>query len=436
MSTPKFAEKHNLIAFLEKPIERDGFEQIVDFLNSNPINPSRWEEGYCYEASIRRDLILDDAEGTACLPTAAIFEELARIGVLSLEQIKTNQAVEIEKLKKRVKKLEGKKKKKRTHGLKRLYKVGLSARSISSYEEGLGDQEDASKQGRIAEIDAGEDLSLINETAQDQERMSEEDLFEVHDLDGDEVIVDITGGENVEQDATVAEKEDDVTLAQTLIEIKAAKPRAIGVIVQEPKPEKPLKKKDQITIDEEIARKLEARMKAEMEKEERIAREKVEANIAVVEQWEIVEERLKKTQVEVTEGSSKRAGDEIEQESAKRQMLEKEDDYVELKRCLEIVYEDDDDTMFEHHVKDSIWKYQQGAVKVYDWKLLDSYGVYCVTTRNMVYYLLVEKMYPLTNNIQHQMWKDVRLQVDYEVEMAYDLLRLIRRQINEGYIPA
>nr|GEX46303.1 hypothetical protein [Tanacetum cinerariifolium] len=46
-----------------------------------------------------------------------------------------------------------------------------------------------------------------------------------------------------------------------------------------------------------------------------------------------------------------------------------------------------------------------------------------------------EGMYPFTNNIQHQLWKDVRLQDDYEVEMADDLLRLIKRQINEGYIP-
>nr|GFA04099.1 hypothetical protein [Tanacetum cinerariifolium] len=52
-------------------------------------------------------------------------------------------------------------------------------------------------------------------------------------------------------------------------------------------------------------------------------------------------------------------------------------------------------------------------------------------SKNMVYYLLVEKMYPFTRNILHQMWNNVRLQVDYEVEMAYDLLRLIRRQINE-----
>ncbi|GKC95290.1 hypothetical protein Tco_1160732 [Tanacetum coccineum] len=32
------------------------------------------------ESSIRRDLHLDDAEGTDCLPTNTIFEELARMG--------------------------------------------------------------------------------------------------------------------------------------------------------------------------------------------------------------------------------------------------------------------------------------------------------------------------------------------------------------------
>nr|GEW32477.1 hypothetical protein [Tanacetum cinerariifolium] len=204
-----------------------------------------------------------------------------------------------------------------------------------------------------------------------------------------------------------------------------------------------------------------------------------------------VMEGSNKTQAKVTKGSSKRAGDEIEQESAKRQRLGKEDDTAELKRCLKIVLEDDDDvtiketplfsksptiagykiykegrkvtsklsgqerfkktkpvngmnnllfqtlkTMFEHHVEDNIWKYQQGVVKLHNWKLYDSCGVYCVTTQNMVYYLLIEKMYPFTKNILHQMWNDVRLQVDYEVEMAYELFRLIRRQINEGYIPA
>ncbi|GKD60232.1 hypothetical protein Tco_1297741 [Tanacetum coccineum] len=111
MSTPTFAETHNLVAFLEKPTESEGFEQIINFLNAssikdaltvNPtlytsciehfwtsakvktINEDVWLQALVdgkkiiiNEASIRRDLRLDDAEGTTCLPNATIFEELA-----------------------------------------------------------------------------------------------------------------------------------------------------------------------------------------------------------------------------------------------------------------------------------------------------------------------------------------------------------------------
>nr|GEY26074.1 putative ribonuclease H-like domain-containing protein [Tanacetum cinerariifolium] len=170
------------------------------------------------------------------------------------------------------------------------------------------------------------------EDAKDQRRLNEKEMFGVDDLDGHEVIMDVTTGENVEQDATVAEKEvstvasdygttiattpqitkDELTLARTLIEIKAAKLKARGVIVQDPsefrttsssqpsqlprvkdkgkgimvQPEKPLKKKEQIMMDEEVARKLGAQMKVEMEEEERIEREKDEANIALIEEWD------------------------------------------------------------------------------------------------------------------------------------------------------
>nr|GEX47132.1 hypothetical protein [Tanacetum cinerariifolium] len=320
MSTPTFTETHNLIAFLEKPTKSDGFEQIVDFLNVKAVNEDVWLQALVdgkkvivNEASIRRYLRLDDAKGTACLPNDAIFEELERMGkhkprrkqrketkvsqdeipteehihtpshdplpsgedrlqlnelieiytklsdkVLSLEQINTNQAAEIEKLKKRVKKLEGKKKK-RTHRLKRIYKVGLSARTISSDEKGWGNQEDASKHGRIAEININEDLSLINKTVQDQGRMNDQDMFGVNDLDGDEVVVNVSAGEKEEQSEKVTKKEvstvdpvttpgevvttadgkvsdalitttttdDELTLAQTLIKIKAVKPKAL-----------------------------------------------------------------------------------------------------------------------------------------------------------------------------------------------------------------
>nr|GEZ48358.1 hypothetical protein [Tanacetum cinerariifolium] len=312
--------------------------------------------------------------------------------VLSLEQIKTNQAAKIEKLKKRVNKLKGKKKK-RTHGLKKCIR-------------------------RIVEIDADEDLSLINKTTQDQERMNYQDMFGVNNLDGDEVVVDVSVGEKEEQSEKVAKKEvstvdpvttagevvttadvevntaltttttyDELTLAQTLIEIKTAKPKALiaatitvtpvstrpkekEIIIQEPfetpslkpisssqpsqlpqakdkgrgimvKNEKPLKKKDQIALDEEVARKLEAHMKAKMEEEERIEREKDEANIVVIEEWDDVQATID------ADRHSKRAGDEIEKESTKRQRLEKEDDTAELKRFMEIVPEDDDEVTIE-----------------------------------------------------------------------------------------
>ncbi|GKE17103.1 hypothetical protein Tco_1424680 [Tanacetum coccineum] len=88
-------------------------------------------------------------------------------------------------------------------------------------------------------------------------------------------------------------------------------------------------------------------------------------------------------------------------------------------------------TMFEHHVKDEVWKRQQGLVKVLNWKLFDSCGVHYVTVQTIPYYLLVEKMYPLTNHTLHQMFNDVKLQVDYESEMAYDLLRLVKKQLKE-----
>ncbi|GJV15680.1 hypothetical protein Tco_1361003 [Tanacetum coccineum] len=52
-------------------------------------------------------------------------------------------------------------------------------------------------------------------------------------------------------------------------------------------PKKPLRKKDQVALDEEMARNLEAQMQAELIEEERPARQKEEeANIALIESWD------------------------------------------------------------------------------------------------------------------------------------------------------
>ncbi|GJZ10634.1 hypothetical protein Tco_0545393 [Tanacetum coccineum] len=204
-------------------------------------------------------------------------------------------------------------------------------------------------------------------------------MFDTNDLHGDEVIMDMAVGEKQEQSAKVDEREvkvderevstgvedsvapiisvttagegvtatkideitttsalttaiDEITLAQTLIEIKATKPKAVtiaattttttrpkarGVVVQEPsefrtttsspqasqpsktkdkgkeimiEPKVPLKKKDQVALDEEIARNLEAQLQAELIKEERLARKKEkEANIALIESWDNIQ---------------------------------------------------------------------------------------------------------------------------------------------------
>ncbi|GJW11294.1 hypothetical protein Tco_1577121 [Tanacetum coccineum] len=114
MATLRFVDTHNMIAFLSKPIECEGFEQIVDFLNAHPIryaltaNPTIYvscieqfsssakaktvneeiqlhakvdgKEIIITESSVRRDLQLADEEGVDCLPNSAIFENLALMG--------------------------------------------------------------------------------------------------------------------------------------------------------------------------------------------------------------------------------------------------------------------------------------------------------------------------------------------------------------------
>nr|GFD23252.1 hypothetical protein [Tanacetum cinerariifolium] len=118
----------------------------------------------------------------------------------------------------------------------------------------------------------------------------------------------------------------------------------------------------------------------------------------------------------------------LEQENAKKQRVEEENDSAELKRCLEIVSEDEDNVAIE------AIPLSLKSPTIIDYKIYKE-GRKSYFQINTMYFLLVKKMYPLIKNTLHQMWNDVRLQVDYECEMAYDLLRLIRRQIMEGYVP-
>ncbi|GJX64598.1 hypothetical protein Tco_0298941 [Tanacetum coccineum] len=237
MAALKFVDSHNMVAFLHKPTESDGFKQIKSETVNTEVQLQALVDGkkvIVTESSVRRDLQLEDVEDEAvneemddslvrATTTASSLEveqdsgniaktqskatlnEPSSIGtslgssprrqetmvgtiaqtrsenvskhsndlllagvntpqsgedsmqlkelmdlctnlqnrVLTLETTKTTQALEIDSLKRRLKKLV-KKDNKRTHKLKRLYKDGLSAKVISSDDEGLG-EEDASK---------------------------------------------------------------------------------------------------------------------------------------------------------------------------------------------------------------------------------------------------------------------------------------------------
>ncbi|GJR40967.1 hypothetical protein Tco_1216651 [Tanacetum coccineum] len=239
--------------------------------------------------------------------------------VLDLQKAKDAQSKEIAALKKRIQRLE-RRKMSRPTGLKRLSKVGMSRRVESSKDqESLGVPEDASKQGRsIEDIDADVDDDVMHVEAKvdgKDEQSKKPD--------------DSTAGEAVTtasiDDSVVPTTNEEITLAQTLIQIKAAKPKVVttaatiatttrpkdkGVVVQEPsefrvpqeikplsskdkgkgimiEPEVPLKRKDQIALDEQIARDIQAKLDAELLEEQKLARkQEEEANIALIESWE------------------------------------------------------------------------------------------------------------------------------------------------------
>ncbi|GJZ00717.1 hypothetical protein Tco_0518146 [Tanacetum coccineum] len=96
---------------------------------------------------------------------------------------------------------------------------------------------------------------------------------------------------------------------------------------------------------------------------------------------------------------------------------------------LDLVLWNDLKTMFEPHVEDEIWKLQQ-RYKILSWKLFDSCGVHFLRIQSMQIYMLVEKKYPLTPPTLSMMLEK-KLQIDYESEMAYQLCKLIIKQLKK-----
>nr|GFB10400.1 hypothetical protein [Tanacetum cinerariifolium] len=223
-------------------------------------------------------------------------------------------------------------------------------------KESLG--EDASKQGSI---DEDEEITLVNVQNVDEE------MFDVNVLDGKEMFV-------VEQEVATNKENDEVNVVEEVVEVintvleemKNTKPKNKRVVIQELgkstttissqlssqksqdkgkgimiEPVKPIKKKDQISFNEETTLKLQA----EFDEEERFAREKAEkeeeANIAAF-------KRVKKFEdfrTELVEGREKRAGIKLIQENTKKQKVEDDKETSELKQYLEIILDKEEVTI-------------------------------------------------------------------------------------------
>ncbi|GJY61296.1 hypothetical protein Tco_0461953 [Tanacetum coccineum] len=86
--------KHNMVAYLEKTDANAEFHQIIDFLARSFIHnaltahycQSNWQACVYSEASIRSDLLFDDADGIDSLPNQAIFDAIQLMGHLDAKK--------------------------------------------------------------------------------------------------------------------------------------------------------------------------------------------------------------------------------------------------------------------------------------------------------------------------------------------------------------
>nr|GEW45101.1 retrovirus-related Pol polyprotein from transposon TNT 1-94 [Tanacetum cinerariifolium] len=219
------------------------------------------------ESTIRRDLQLEDAEGVDCLPNAAIFEQLTLMGYEKILEKLTfhvaDEAVNEEM----------------DDSLERAATTATSLMQPSSQgtslsgglrcQEAIGDtvtqtrcglgEEDASKKGRIANIDANEDIYLVNVH-------NDEEMF-----DADKDLHGTTAATN----PTILI--DEVTLAQALSKLKHTKPKAKakGIVFYEPE--------EFTTTTTAAIPKLKSQDKALQEED---------ANIALIESWDDVQAKI------------------------------------------------------------------------------------------------------------------------------------------------
>nr|GEV14487.1 ribonuclease H-like domain-containing protein [Tanacetum cinerariifolium] len=278
--------------------------------------------------------------------------------VANLEQDKIAQAIEITKLKQRVRRLEKKRPFKYLR-LKRLRKVGKAQRVDTSADTIMDDQEDASKQGgKIIELDADEDVTPVDA----EEDVNDDDTNEAEPTKVEEVIKVVTAAKLMTEVVTTA-----ATILTTAQVPKASAPRKTrGVVIQDPEETatasiivhsevkskdkgkgilieelEPLKRQAQIKLDETFTRQLKAELNANINWDDVMEQVRKNMIIYLKNMVGFKMDFFKEREKEIEEEGNKRKGENLNQDAAKKQRIDEET--KELKTHLQIIANDDDD---------------------------------------------------------------------------------------------
>ncbi|GJT99557.1 hypothetical protein Tco_1109896 [Tanacetum coccineum] len=86
--------------------------------------------------------------------------------------------------------------------------------------------------------------------------------------------------------------------------------------------------------------------------------------------------------------------------------------------------------LFEPDEEDEVWR-NQHEYNLISWRLFDSCGIHILLMDNgIAIHMMIEKKYPLTQEMLSKMLSR-KLEVDHENEMAFELLRFIRSQVQK-----
>nr|GEX78348.1 hypothetical protein [Tanacetum cinerariifolium] len=445
MSTPTFAKTHNLIAYLEKPTKSEGFTQIIDFLNGNSVKYALTASPTIYTSCITH---FWTSAKVKTVNDEVRIQALVDGKRVNIKESSIRRILRLDDFEERLKEEN------------RILKEHKSVHSTDNANELVMKKEKSSKQERkIVDIDADVEINLEKAQA------------EAYNLDLDHLEKVLSMLDVIKEEPGDVEEVLEVVKAAKLItkvvttagETKVSVPRKRrGVIIQDPKETtKTATMQPKIKLDEEVARQLEAELNADIN-------------------WNVMIDQVKRSEKlhdagmtydEIRSLFEKHYNfnqDFLDEVNERVKVSETEQETKELKKHLQIVPDNDDDvytnatplaskipivdykihternrpyfkiirangnhmlfisfsTMmknFDREDLESLWKIIRERFKKTEPKNYSD--DYLLNTLKIMF----EKP-----NVEASMLNDVRLQVEDESEMSLELLRLVKRQLNEG----